>query len=78
MSRAEYIRFLDFARGSARETRGRYLRMSQWFGEEVVLQRAALADEIIGILTSTIERLRAEPKPTQGMTVREDGVDYEA
>jgi four helix bundle protein len=78
LSRAEYIRFLDFARGSARETRGRHLRMRPWFGEEVVLQRAALADEIIGILTSTIERLRAELKPTQGLTVREDGVDYEA
>jgi four helix bundle protein len=24
VSRAEYVRFLDFARGSARETRGRY------------------------------------------------------
>jgi four helix bundle protein len=76
LSRAEYIRFLDFARGSARETRGRYLRMNQWFGEEVVLQRAALADEIIGILTSTIERLRAEPGPGQARSVREEVADY--
>ena len=76
LSRAEYIRFLDFARGSARETRGRYLRMSQWFGEEVVLQRVALADEVIGILTSTIERLRAEPGPVQAGGVREEVADY--
>jgi four helix bundle protein len=76
LSRVEYIRFLDFARGSARETRGRYLRMSQWFGEEGVLQRAALADEIIGILTSTMERLRAEPGPGQARGVREEVADY--
>jgi four helix bundle protein len=63
-SRAEYVRFLDFARGSARETRGRYLRMAPWLGDDVVRQRAALADEIIGILTATIERLRAGASPT--------------
>src|SRR4051794_33143831 len=47
LSRPEYIRFLDFARGSARETRGRYLRMSTWLGEDVIRQRTALADEIL-------------------------------
>jgi four helix bundle protein len=83
LSRAEYIRFLDFARGSARETRGRYLRMSQWFGEDVIRQRTALADEIIGILTSTIERLRSSPlaprpssDPQQARSVREEAADY--
>ena len=76
LSRAEYIRFLDFARGSARETRGRYLRMSRWFGEDVVLQRAALADEVIGILTKTIEHLRAEPGPAQTRGIREEIADY--
>ena len=29
LSRIEYVRFLDIARGSARETRGRYERMQQ-------------------------------------------------
>jgi len=60
LSRAEYVRFLDFARGSARETRGRYVRMKHWLGDDVIRQRVALADEIIGILTATIERLRSQ------------------
>jgi four helix bundle protein len=76
LSRAEYIRFLDFARGSARETRGRYLRMRQWFEPEVIRQPTALADEIIGILTSSIERLRAEPRLPQTGSVREETDDY--
>ena len=75
LSRAEYIRFLDFARGSARETRGRYLRMESWLGA-VVPQRMALLDEIIGILTNTIERLRAEPSPYNAKGVREEVADY--
>ena len=58
MSRVEYVRFLDFARGSARETRGRYERMKHWFDEDVIKQRIALLDEIIGILTSSIETMR--------------------
>jgi len=77
LSRAEYVRFLDFARGSARETRGRYLRMSQWFEEDVIRQRIALADEIIGILTSTIERLRAEPIPQPAKILREEVAEYD-
>ncbi len=76
LSRAEYVRFLDFARGSARETRGRYLRMSSWLGEEVVHQRAALADEIIGILTATIERLRIQPGSTASGMMREEATTY--
>jgi four helix bundle protein len=77
LSRAEYIRFLDFARGSARETRGRYLRMNQWFEEVVIRQRLALVDEIIGVLTSTIERLRVEPSPRQAHDVHEKVADYD-
>jgi len=57
LSRKEYIRFLDFARGSARETYGRYKRMQHWLSEDVVQQRTELLDEIIGILTATITTL---------------------
>ncbi len=75
LSRAEYIRFLDFARGSARETRGRYVRMKPWLGD-VVIQRVDLIDEIIGILTTTIERLRAESAAGKGPCVREEEIGY--
>jgi len=54
LSRAEYIRFLDIARGSARETRGRYERMKHWLNQEIIRQRLELLDQIIGILTNSI------------------------
>ncbi len=58
LSRVEYVRFLDFARGSARETRGRYERMNHWLNQDAVKQRIKLPDEIIGILTSSIETMK--------------------
>jgi four helix bundle protein len=58
LSRIEYVRFLDIARGSARETRGRYERMKHWLAEEVIQERIKLLDEIIGILTSSIGTMR--------------------
>ena len=58
LSRVEYVRFLDIARGSARETRGRYERMKHWLTQDVIIERVKLIDEIIGILTSSIVRMR--------------------
>jgi len=58
LSRVEYIRLLDIARGSARETRGRYERMKNWIAQDVIKQRVELLDEVIGILTSSIVTLK--------------------
>ena len=58
LSRVEYVRFLDIARGSARETRGRYERMKHWLSDKVIQERIKLLDEIIGILTSSIGTMR--------------------
>ena len=60
LSRTEYVRFLDIARGSARETRGRYERMKHWLPEEIIQERIKLLDEIIGILTSSIGTMKKE------------------
>ena len=54
----EYRRFLIIARGSLRETLGRYRRLRHWLPEEVVEQRVALAEEINRMLSSTIKGLR--------------------
>ena len=62
LSRVEYVRFLDIARGSAGETRGRYERMKHWLDQDVIKQRVELLDEIIGILTSSIVRMRQKAK----------------
>lgn len=59
LSRTEYIRFLDFARGSARETHGRYKRLKHWLPAECIDSRVQLADRIIARLTKTISTLKA-------------------
>jgi four helix bundle protein len=62
LSRVEYVRFLDIARSSAWETRGRYERMDHWLAQDVIKQGVQLLDEIIGILTSSIVRMRKVTK----------------
>ena len=59
-SKKEYCQFLVIARGSAQETGGRYLRLGHWLPIELVTQRSALCDEIIGILTASIKKLRLQ------------------
>ena len=61
-SKRDYAHFLIIARGSAQETRGRYGRLKHWLPSEVIAPRIALCDEIIGILTATIQRLRQQDK----------------
>jgi four helix bundle protein len=57
-SSKEYAHFLIIARASARETRGRYHRLRHWLPAEIITARLALCDEVIAILTATIQTLR--------------------
>jgi four helix bundle protein len=59
-SKREYAQFLVIARGSAQETAGRYQRLSHWLPNDLVTARIALCDDIIGILTASIKRLRIQ------------------
>jgi four helix bundle protein len=61
-SRKEFIQFLLIARGSANEVRGRCKRMGRWQRKDTTAARARQADEVIALLTSTIETLRKKPK----------------
>ncbi len=61
-STPEYRRFLIIARGSLRETRGRYRRMRHWIPVDVVQKRMELADEINRILSATITTLTKQSK----------------
>ena len=58
-STVEYRRFLIIARGSLRETQGRYRRLRHWIPVEITEHRVALAEEVNCILSATIKRLTA-------------------
>lgn len=58
-TKKEFAHFCLYARGSAREVRGRYERMKHWLSPEVIADRTALATEIIAILTKTNRTLRS-------------------
>jgi four helix bundle protein len=61
-SSVEYRRFLIIARGSLRETRGRYRRMRHWIPAEIVKRRMACADEINRMLSATIKSLNGRKR----------------
>ena len=54
----DYAYFLIIERSSARETRGRYLRLKKWLPEETIKDRVSRCDSIIAILSKTIIILR--------------------
>ncbi|HUR57792.1 MAG TPA: four helix bundle protein [Opitutaceae bacterium] len=56
-SSREYRHYLIIARGSARETQGRYLRFGRWLTAERIAPKVELCEEIIRIVSATIRRL---------------------
>lgn len=56
------MELFDFVmrRGSARETRGRYLRMKHWLPAYVIQDRVRRCDAILGNLSKTIVSLRCK------------------
>ena len=57
-SSAEFIQYCVISRGSAVETVGRYKRFHHWLPEEIIAERVALCEEIIAILTATINKMK--------------------
>jgi four helix bundle protein len=79
LSRAEYVRFLDFSRGSARETMGRYQRMKHWLSPAIIEDRVKLAAEIVGILSKSIQTLQVQLRTGGKVSYfKEAGPDSEA
>jgi four helix bundle protein len=53
----EYPQFLRISRGSARESKGWYLRSKFLLSKEIIAERVALLDEIIAMLTKSVQTL---------------------
>jgi len=53
----EFKHFLRIARGSARESKGRYVRCSRFLAGDIIKRRVAQLDEILAMLFSLIGKL---------------------
>lgn len=53
----EFKHFVRISRGSARESRGRYLRCKRFLPREVIEKRMGELDEILAMLNSLVEKL---------------------
>jgi four helix bundle protein len=60
----EMPQHLRIARGEARESKGRYERLKHLLSEEVITQRLASLDHVIGGLTKTIVTMEARQAGT--------------
>ena len=58
----EYPMFLRYSRGSARETKGWYMRSSSLLSDEVIKQRIEKLDSIIAMETTAIKTLENKNK----------------
>ena len=58
----ELPQHLKISRGEARESRGRYARCKYLLSADVIVQRLATHDHIIGGLTNTINTIEAKQK----------------
>ena len=65
-SSIEYRRFLIIARGSLRETMGRYKRLRYWLPEEIIEKRVELAEELNKMLSATIRSLDDRQRTKKG------------
>lgn len=54
----DHTHYLVMARGSARETRGRYFRLKHWLPADIIEARANRCGAIIAILTKSIITLK--------------------